>query len=42
MLLLQAQRLMLKDSRVAHLALPPDPAAMPNITAGSPTHVSND
>ncbi|XP_008318447.1 histone deacetylase 7-like isoform X2 [Cynoglossus semilaevis] len=40
MLLLQAQRLMLKDSRVAHLALPPDPAAMPNITAGSPTHAN--
>ncbi|XP_068171102.1 histone deacetylase 7-like isoform X2 [Antennarius striatus] len=33
----EAQRLLLKDGSLAHFTLPPNPNAMPNITAGLPT-----
>lgn len=39
---IQAQRLLLKDGSLAHFTLPPNPTAMPNITAGLPAQVSND
>ncbi|KAM9859416.1 histone deacetylase 7-like [Aulostomus maculatus] len=32
----EAQRLLLKDGRLAHFTLPPNPTAMPNISAGLP------
>ncbi|XP_039972002.1 histone deacetylase 7-like isoform X2 [Xiphias gladius] len=32
----EAQRLLLKDGSLAHFTLPPNPTAMPNITAGLP------
>ncbi|XP_042261877.1 histone deacetylase 7-like isoform X1 [Thunnus albacares] len=34
----EAQRLLLKDGSLAHFTLPPNPTAMPNITAGLPAH----
>ncbi|XP_035007228.1 histone deacetylase 7 isoform X1 [Hippoglossus stenolepis] len=34
----EAQRLLLKDGRLAHFTLPPNSAVMPNITAGHPAH----
>ncbi|KAM7401852.1 hypothetical protein PAMP_017129 [Pampus punctatissimus] len=36
--LIQAQRLLLKDGSLTHIALPPNPTATPNITAGLPAH----
>ncbi|XP_053291492.1 histone deacetylase 7 isoform X1 [Pleuronectes platessa] len=34
----EAQRLLLKDGRLAHFTLSPNSAVMPNITAGHPAH----
>ncbi|XP_047188532.1 histone deacetylase 7 isoform X2 [Scophthalmus maximus] len=34
----EAQRLLLKEGRLAHFTWPPNHAAMPNITAGNPAH----
>ncbi|XP_069366220.1 histone deacetylase 7-like isoform X2 [Paralichthys olivaceus] len=34
----EAQRLLLKDGRLAHFTLPPNSAPMSNITAGNPAH----
>ncbi|XP_010752354.2 histone deacetylase 7 isoform X2 [Larimichthys crocea] len=34
----EAQRLLLKNGNLAHYTMPPNPTAMPNITAGLPAH----
>lgn len=39
---IQAQRLLLTDGSLAHFPLPPNPTAMPSITAGLPAQVSKD